>query len=50
MMMMAVVEMRRHFLLRILSRWESVNQDLRVWAAIFSMMNIDFLDAEGRKS
>ena len=43
-MMMAVVEMRRHFLIRILSKWEVVNPDARILAAIFSMIHIDILD------
>jgi hypothetical protein len=43
-MMMAVVEMRRHFLLSIWSRCVAVNWDLPDREAIFSMIHIGFLD------
>jgi len=43
-MMMAVMEMRGHFPPRILSKWEAVNRDALILAAIFSMIHIDILD------
>jgi len=43
-MMVAVVEMRRHFLFSIWSRSVAVNWDLPDRKAIFSMIHIGFLD------